>query len=110
VLQQVNMCQHVPRLGACAVCGCLQGLTFPLLENANEWIVHGYAYNDYLKELDPPTQIGRVGGSLDKAFASEAAAQWSRPGKTLCTSLPSMCKRPLLHLMHLLIAGALAAQ
>lgn len=49
----------------------LQGLTFPLLENANEWIVHGFAYNDYLKELDPPTQIGRVGGSLDKAFASE---------------------------------------
>jgi hypothetical protein len=48
-----------------------QGLTFPLLENANEYIVHGFAYNDYLKELEVPTQIGRVGASLDKAFASE---------------------------------------
>jgi hypothetical protein len=50
----------------------LQGLTFPLLENANEWIVHGFAYNDYLKELETPAaQIGRLGASLDKAFASE---------------------------------------
>jgi hypothetical protein len=55
----------------CVCCAGLQGLTFPLLENANEWIVHSFAYNDYLTELDPPTQIGRVGGSLDKAFASE---------------------------------------
>lgn len=49
----------------------MQGLTFPLLENANEYIVHGFAYNDYLKEVEPPTAIGRVGASLDKAFASE---------------------------------------
>jgi len=49
----------------------LQGLTFPLLENANEYIIHGFAYNDYLTEVEPPTSIGRVGGSLDKALASK---------------------------------------
>lgn len=49
----------------------LQGLTFPLLENANEYIVHSFAYNDYLAEVDPPSSIGRVGASLDKAFASK---------------------------------------
>lgn len=58
----------------------LQGLTFPLLENANEYIVHGFAYNDYLKQVDPPTTIGRVGASLDKAFASE----WARGGFCGC--------------------------
>jgi hypothetical protein len=52
----------------------LQGLTFPLLENANEYIVHSFAYNDYLAEVDPPSSIGRVGASLDKAFASKPTA------------------------------------
>lgn len=46
-----------------------QGLTFPLLENANEYHIHGYAYPNYLKQLDPPSKIFAEGGSLDKAFA-----------------------------------------
>jgi hypothetical protein len=72
----------------CSVATCLlwlQGLTFPLLENANEYIVHGFAYNDYLKEVEPPTAIGRVGASLDKAFASECGGQAA--AKSACHAL-----------------------
>ena len=29
----------------------LKSLTFPLLENINEYVVHGFTYNDYLTEL-----------------------------------------------------------
>ena len=29
----------------------LSGLNFPLLENANEYVVHGFTYTDYLTEL-----------------------------------------------------------
>lgn len=46
----------------------VQNLTFPLLENANEYIVHGYAYSNYLSQLDPPSRIFQEGASLDKAF------------------------------------------
>lgn len=33
--------------------------------------MHGYAYPNYLKQLDPPSKIFAEGGSLDKAFAGE---------------------------------------
>lgn len=68
----------------CLLC-CMQGLTFPLLENANEYIVHGFAYDDYLNEVKPPTNIGRVGASLDKAFASECGRAHSQCHVMLCT-------------------------
>lgn len=29
----------------------LKGLNFPLLENENEWVVHGFSYANYLEEL-----------------------------------------------------------
>ena len=45
-----------------------QSLDFPLLENKNEYVVHGYAYSNYLKELNPPGQVFSKGASLDKAF------------------------------------------
>ncbi|KAK9811476.1 hypothetical protein WJX72_004546 [[Myrmecia] bisecta] len=32
----------------------LKALDFPLIENANEWIVQGYQYSDYVRELDDP--------------------------------------------------------
>eukprot|EP00882_Tetradesmus_deserticola_P028579 GHRQ01031844.1.p1 GENE.GHRQ01031844.1~~GHRQ01031844.1.p1 ORF type:complete len:114 (+),score=21.52 GHRQ01031844.1:441-782(+) len=46
----------------------LQDLKFPLLENKNEWHIHGYAYGNYLTELNPPGQVFAKGASLDKAF------------------------------------------
>jgi hypothetical protein len=46
----------------------LQNLNFPLLENKNEWHIHGYAYGNYLAELSPPGQVFAKGASLDKAF------------------------------------------
>ncbi|MBB3455032.1 acetamidase/formamidase [Rhizobium sp. BK313] len=30
----------------------LEGLDYPLLETANEWVVHGFSYPNYLAELD----------------------------------------------------------
>jgi hypothetical protein len=39
-----------------------------LLENANEYVVHGYAYSNYLQQLNPPSEVFGKGGSLDKAF------------------------------------------
>ncbi|KAK9814409.1 hypothetical protein WJX72_005468 [[Myrmecia] bisecta] len=29
-------------------------LNYPLLENANEWIIHGYAYKDWIREIPNP--------------------------------------------------------
>ena len=34
-----------------ALGGMLKGLDFPLLENANEYVVHGFSYKNYLTEL-----------------------------------------------------------
>ncbi|KAK9815846.1 hypothetical protein WJX72_010706 [[Myrmecia] bisecta] len=45
----------------------VQNLTFPLLENANEYVVHGFTFADYLKELDDPTTV-YAKSSLDKAM------------------------------------------
>jgi hypothetical protein len=59
----------------------VQGLTFPLLENANEYHIHGYAFANYLQQLDPPSKIFAEGGSLDKAFAGAH----SRPGSDSAT-------------------------
>src|SRR5690606_17542200 len=34
----------------------LEGLDFPLLETADEWVVHGFSYADYLSELGESAQ------------------------------------------------------
>jgi hypothetical protein len=52
-----------------------QNLKFPLLENKNEWHIHGYAYGNYLTELNPPGQVFAKGASLDKAFEGEESCQ-----------------------------------
>ncbi|KAK9815353.1 hypothetical protein WJX72_002191 [[Myrmecia] bisecta] len=45
----------------------VQNLTFPLLENANEYVVHSFTSKDYLKELPVPNAIYQQ-SSLDKAM------------------------------------------
>lgn len=35
----------------------LYDLNYPLLETPTEWIVHGFAFPDYFKTLDPDTYI-----------------------------------------------------
>jgi acetamidase/formamidase len=34
----------------------LEGLDYPLLETDSEWVVHGFSYPDYLKDLGPDAQ------------------------------------------------------
>lgn len=43
-------------------------LNFPLGETRSEYMIHGFAYSDYLSELASPITIGTAGGSLDMAF------------------------------------------
>jgi len=43
-------------------------LDFPLLETATEYVVHGFAYANYLNEFEDPTSIFAEGGSLDLAM------------------------------------------
>ncbi|BDA46692.1 probable formamidase C869.04 [Coccomyxa sp. Obi] len=43
-------------------------LNFPLLENANEYVVHGFTYNDYLQELDNPSTSIYKESTLDRTF------------------------------------------
>jgi acetamidase/formamidase len=51
----------------------LSGLDFPLLENANEWVVHGFSYANYLEELGPNAQSDIYkNSSIDKAMKDAA--------------------------------------
>lgn len=43
-------------------------LDFPLLETSTEYVVHGFAYANFLEELEDPSSIFAVGGSLDLAM------------------------------------------
>lgn len=43
-------------------------LDFPLLETSTEYVIHGFAYNNFLDDLDDPTTIFSEGASLDKAM------------------------------------------
>lgn len=51
----------------------LKALNFPLLENENEWVVHGFSYANHLAELgkDAQTEIFKQ-SSLDKAMKDAA--------------------------------------
>jgi acetamidase/formamidase len=42
---------------------------FPLLETSDKYVVHGFAYNNYLDQLPDASTIFADGGSLDKAMA-----------------------------------------
>ena len=35
----------------------LQNLDYPLIENENEWVVHGYQHRDYIRELGRDAQV-----------------------------------------------------
>ena len=35
----------------------LQTLDYPLIENENEWVVHGYQHRDYIRELGRDAQV-----------------------------------------------------
>eukprot|EP00877_Chromochloris_zofingiensis_P000674 jgi/Chrzof1/10607/Cz05g05010.t1 len=49
----------------------VQGLDFPLLENANEYIVHGYAIKDYLRDLpNPQVTVFARGANLSLALTN----------------------------------------
>ncbi|KAK9807208.1 hypothetical protein WJX73_009034 [Symbiochloris irregularis] len=45
-----------------------EDLTFPLLENDNEWVVHGFTYANYLNELDTPFKTVYADSTLDRAM------------------------------------------
>jgi hypothetical protein len=68
----------------------LQNLNFPLLENKNEWHIHGYAYGNYLTELSPPGQVFTKGASLDKAFEGEGGRQQLQHMAACATSICSV--------------------
>ena len=42
---------------------------FPLLETSTQFVIHGFAYNNYLDQLDDPSTIFQVGATLDLAMA-----------------------------------------
>lgn len=43
-------------------------LDFPLLETSEEYVVHGFAYSNYLDQLEDPSDIFAEGASLDLAM------------------------------------------
>ncbi|WP_419884553.1 acetamidase/formamidase family protein [Paenibacillus sp. B-A-8] len=51
----------------------LNGLSFPLLENENEWVVHGFSYANYLEALGASAQKDIFkNSSIDKAMKDAA--------------------------------------
>lgn len=51
----------------------LSGLNFPLLENENEWVIHGFSYANYLEELGENAQEEIFNqSSIDKAMKDAA--------------------------------------
>lgn len=46
----------------------VETLDFPLLETADAYVIHGFAYANYLDDLEDPSTIFAVGATLDKAF------------------------------------------
>ncbi|KAJ1455706.1 hypothetical protein M885DRAFT_440720 [Pelagophyceae sp. CCMP2097] len=44
-------------------------INFPLLENDDVYVIHGFSYANYLTDLDTPSDVFAVGGSVDLALA-----------------------------------------
>jgi hypothetical protein len=44
-------------------------INFPLLENDDAYVIHGFSYTNYLTDLEVPGDIFSVGGSVDLALA-----------------------------------------
>lgn len=47
----------------------VETLDFPLLETSTQFVIHGFAYENYLDELADPSDIFAEGASLDLAMA-----------------------------------------
>ena len=47
----------------------VETLTFPLLETSDSFVIHGFAYANYLDDLPDPSDIFAEGASLDLAMA-----------------------------------------
>jgi hypothetical protein len=47
---------HLPTNPTHALTGSLAGLTYPLLETQDEWVLHGFSFANYLAELGPSAQ------------------------------------------------------
>lgn len=47
----------------------VKSLTFPLLETADQFVVHGFAYHNYLDQLEDPSDIFVEGATLNRAMA-----------------------------------------
>jgi acetamidase/formamidase len=47
----------------------VQNLTFPLLETSDQYVIHGFAYSNYLDQLVDASTIFQEGASLDLAMA-----------------------------------------
>lgn len=46
----------------------VQNLNFPLLETSDKYVVHGFAFSNYLDQLEDPSDIFAEGASLDMAM------------------------------------------
>jgi acetamidase/formamidase len=46
----------------------VMSMPFPLLETSTQFVVHGFAYYNYLDDLEDASTIFAEGASLDKAF------------------------------------------
>lgn len=46
----------------------VQNLAYPLLETETDYIIHGFAYSNYLDQLARPDTIAAVGNSTDMAL------------------------------------------
>lgn len=67
----------------------LQGLSGPLLENKDEWVVQGFSFSDYLRDLEVSLQTRHAG------FQGRAAAS-ALPPPTLLSG-PICCAGPAGH-------------
>ncbi len=46
----------------------VQSMPFPLLETSTQFVVHGFAYDNYLDQLEDASTIFAEGASIDLAF------------------------------------------
>jgi acetamidase/formamidase len=46
----------------------VQVMPFPLLETSSQYVIHGFAYDNYLDQLEDASAIFVEGASLDRAF------------------------------------------
>lgn len=61
-----------------------QGLGFPLLENANEYVLQGFSFQDYLRQVEyPQAKVGAL-ATLDRALQTAFNITRGEPGRARC--------------------------